>query len=302
MPKYLEGAAALHRNAPVESFRASFPTAAGTVGAPRLDLSFRYNDGEPVEDLVTRFIDDAQVAYDKGGMVLVLSPFVTDGAVIDVLQTLDTAVLTQKEYFKVPTLNEYVHFRTFFRRNDLPGGILDHLVRGDGQDDHGIIDGCRIIGNYYSTVLKRVNEIRPLMHMKLIVILWPDKKGGKLVPQVAYVGSANLSRQSRSSFELSTRYVDRKTLDGLFGIWSFMFSLSEGLFNMSNGLQPTYRWKDKVQVYSQVPACSDCGSKMMAPMWMKIPEEHGNDIVRYLICNKCGERHPFIEEGKEVIQ
>jgi hypothetical protein len=293
------------RCVPKQRFRADFPTVAGIVGAPSPPTNFDGAVTSVSSGANEKIEEDIQRIYKNDGLVCIIGFIVTSIPILLGCITTNALVVAQKFLPNDETTKLYRRLKCAYRRDQLPGNIFSHLVRRDGQEDFGIMDGFRFLGNYYYTTRKFVNEMRNFAHTKLLIGLLPEKKkkGGEivLVPSFSWNGSANFSHNADHSFELMQRSQDAAYVKKLFDLFGYYWSLSEGMHNFAPGLTPTYTWLDKPAAFGHSPACPKCGSLHMFPVWMD-SEFHAGEAVRKLQCleSECKEQIPFLNEYQQV--
>lgn len=294
------------RCVPRQSFKADFPTVAGTPAAPTPPTDFDGVVTSVSSGANERIEEDVRRIYKNDGLVCIIGFVVTSLQLLLTCCTTNALVVAQKFLPNDDTTKLYRRLKCEYRRGQLPGNIFSHLVRRDGQDDFGIMDGFRFLGNYYYTTRKFVNEMRNFAHTKLLVGLLPEKKkkggGIVLVPSFSWNGSANFSHNADHSFELVQRSQDAAYVKKLFDLFGYYWSLSEGMHNFAPGLTPTYTWQDKPAAFGPPPACPKCGSLQMFPVWMDSEFQPG-EAVRKLQCLHCkDEQIPFLNEYQTVVR
>lgn len=279
-----------------ERFGAEFAHAAGTPGAPE-----RPEDVSGVvtiknKNIFRDLIKDANDCYLTQGHVMVTSLALTHPGLLDVFESLSATLVLQKFSPSKYLTERYTKFFSLYPRSAFPGDVLSHLVRRDGQQDYGLMDGVRFVGNFYANNVMRVNEKRPLLHSKPIVFLKPNKSG-LLTPSVSWSGSANATENGEFSFEEMYRSEDPKIVMANYLSICHYYSLSEGMFNFSGGVVPTYWWEKKVVKYPMLPKCPACKSRNLVVRWLRT-EEHPREHYKYLACTEpgCGERLPYLDE------
>ena len=279
-----------------EHFGAEFAHAAGTPGAPKRPEDVTGIVTRKNENIFSGLIQDANDCYMAGGHAMVTSLAVTHPGLLDVFDAMSVTLILQKFSPSAGITARYNKLFSLFPRSAFTGNILSHLVRRDGQQDYGLMDGVRLVGNYYGNNVMRVNEKRPLVHPKPIVFLYPDK-AGQLEPRISWDGSANATENGEFSFEEMNRSEDPKFVMANYLSVCHYYSLSEGLYNFSGGMVPTYWWEKKAVKYSAPPKCPACKNKSMAVRWLRT-EDHPREHRKYLFCTdpSCNERLPYLTE------
>lgn len=292
----------LSRCVPRQNFNIDFPTVAGTPGAPKPPTKFPGNVIAVSRDIIPQMLEDVQRIYKNEGFVCMVGFIVTSMPLLLAMSVTNAIVVVQKYMPNDDTLKLYRRMKCLVRRNQLPGNIFPNLVRRDGQDDFGIIDGCRYIGNFYHTTKKLTNEARNYVHPKMLLGFMPEKKkksGIVYVPAFGWDGSPNFSYNAENNLELVHRTQDQGYILKLFELFGYYFSLSEGLHNFAPGLTPTYWWQDKPAVFGPSPACPKCGSLSLVPVWVD-SEHNSGEAVRKLYCLECKEQAPFLAEYRSA--
>jgi hypothetical protein len=277
------------------------PTVAGDAAAPKPPSAF----SGAVETFVTKPIErirtELQKIMKKDPLALVCAVAfgLTDSFLLNILANMNTLAIVQKTFTSPGLLEKYLRLGCKIPRGDMPGNIFSHLVRKDGQDDLGILDGLRWLGDFTITTRLLKNEARPYLHSKLLIVMIHDDKGN-LIPHVAYLGSANFTANAEKGFELINRTQDIDYISKLFDVFGYYWSLSEGLYNFSQGLTPTYTWLKKPGKFTA--AVCKCGvSSSLKTSWV-----NGDDKEYYphrvLRCEKCGGSMPFLKEHQPVIR
>jgi hypothetical protein len=283
-----------------EDFNAEFGSAAGTRDAPSRPNKFKVVGQVFTKNIQEEMERDIRVTAMAQGLVCVSGFSVTSARLLIPSAITSALVLAQKWKPTEGVSGLYENIRCFFRRGDLPGNIMSHLVRRDRQDDHGVLDGVRFLGNLQQTIVKEQNSVNPYFHTKSIVLLVPGKNE-KLVSYAAWFGGANPSFNSQGSLEMMTRSDDPKTVMHLFEDFSWLWSLSEGRHNLSLGMQPTYWWEKKAQRFSNPPKCpKPCGASQYYSVWISPDKGSLGPAYRVLKCAKCGKTVPFLEEHQPV--
>lgn len=283
-------------------FIPTFPTAAGTPNSPKPPTAFSGAVETFVANPIERIRTELQKIRKKDplALVCVVAFGLTDGLLLDILANMNTLAIVQKTFTSPGLIERYLRLGCKIPRGDMPGNIFPNLVRKDGQNDFGILDGFRWLGDFHITTRLLKNEGRPFLHTKLLVVLTHDEKGN-LVPYVAYLGSANFSVNAEKSFELISRTTDADYIRKLFDVFGYYWSLSEGAYNFSQGLTPTYTWVKK-PVKVTVPACKSCGgSGALKTLWVN-GDDNDPSPHRLLLCEKCGGTSLFLKEHQTVVR
>jgi hypothetical protein len=279
-------------------------TTANTLGSPSRPRRIVSSDGKTEmlnTDIIERVVLDAKYVIENDGVFLVDAYIFSNLWVLKELEKANVVVVVQKDYLHRRTQLAYLKLGCRYTRDQFPGVIMPNLLRRDGQDDHGIIDGVRFFGNAYPTPRARKNELRPMDHEKLIVGLIPNKNG-ILKPVFGYAGTANITHGADANFETMQRTIDSKLVEGYYNTIVHTFSLSEGLCNFSHGVEPTYTYVTKKVKLSAVPPCPKCSSTNRVSLWT--PPDPAKKLYvphRVLRCTDCGDQSKlFLKEGVPV--
>ena len=276
-----------------ERFGSEFAHAAGTPGAPERPENVTGVVTTKNKNVLFEIQQDATECCLKGGHMAMINLALTNRGLIETAQAMSSTLIFQKFSPSIGLTRQYAEIVSKFQRDAFPGNIMSHLVRRDGQKDLGMTDGVRFMGNYYGNNVMRVNEKRPLLHPKLVIFLYPDKKG-MLNPTVSWGGSANITENADFSFEEMYRSEDPKIVMANYLSFCHYYSVSEGLFNFSGGVVPTYWWESKAQS-CKPPKCPSCKSSAVYAQWLRT-EEHPHEHRKYLVCEDCKERIPYLSE------
>lgn len=278
-----------------ERFGSEFAHAAGTPGAPERPENVTGVVTTKNSNVLRKIHDDARECNLKNGHIMMVNLALTNKLLIDDTQNTSSTLVFQKFSPSIGLTRQYAEIVSHYQRDAFPGNIMSHLVRRDGQKDLGMTDGVRFMGNYYGNNVMRVNEKRPLLHLKFVVFLYPDKNG-MLIPVISWGGSANPTENADFSLEEMYRSEDPKIVMANYLSCCHAYSLSEGLFNFSGGVVPTYWWETKAQTY-KAPKCPSCKSDKVYVRWLRT-EEHPHEHRKYLVCEGrgCLERIPYLEE------
>ena len=282
-----------------QRFPLSFPFAAGTPGAPSLPDEIRidkhhllFNTG-----FIEKLLEKIAETKERKGVICIASFIVTHPTVLEALQDVDTVIITQKYTPRGHNLVElYGKIGCTYPRSAFPGNIIPHLVRRDAQKDYGLIDGVRFFGNIHQTVRLVQNEQRAFFHPKVVIGLDPPKSRSKKL-QSAYLfdGSSNISVNAEHSFEHMRLTTAREEVDAFFKGFAHYWSLSEGIHNLSIGVESRYDWVKKSVVYPALPVCTGCGKHTkMKTLW--VPDiRNPNNAIQKLVCAECKQRMDFIK-------
>jgi len=277
------------------------PTMAGDAHAPKPPNAFSGVVDTFVMQPIERIRVELKKIMKKDPLALVCAVAfgLTDAFLLDIMANMNTLAIVQKTFTSPGLLEKYLRLGCKIPRGEMPGNIFSHLVRKDGQNDFGIVDGLRWLGDFTITTRLLKNEARPYLHTKLLLVMIHDDKG-YLVPYVAYFGSANLTANAEKGFEMISRTVDVDYISKLFDVFGYYWSLSEGLYNFSQGIMPTYTWLKKPEKFAS--AVCKCGaSGLLKTSWVngddKDPYPH-----RVLRCEKCEGSMPFVKEHQPVIR
>jgi len=292
----------LPKPVPNDFFSASFSTVAGTPGAPKPPNGFSGSVETFVTEPMNHIIADLTklLKKDPAALVFVNCFVMTHPILFNVLSNLNTLAVIQKASPTQDLLKRYLRLRCQIRRGDIPGGIFPHLVRRDGQDDYGVAEGFRWLGDQHQTQRWLQNEGRPFNHTKLLGA-YTHGDSDMLVPAFAWFGSANHSGNAEKSFEMVHKTTDADYIRKLFDVFGYYWSLSEGLYNYSQGLTPTYTWLKKAGKFSALPECKECESnEKWTPVWVD-SEDTNSGPHRVLRCD-CGNVMPFLKEHQPVVR
>jgi hypothetical protein len=281
-----------------ENFNSRCVFAADTPGAPRLPetkvidkyrMIIYYNSLEYI-------LKDIEMVKKRGGVVCIQEYAFTNFRLLEKLAGVNVMAVIQKIKPNVPLTEKYNELTCSIRRYDFPGDVIPRLTRRDAQQDFGIIDSVRYVGNDYGTSRLLQYETRSYAHPKIIVMLVPDKNG-KLCYYCAYYGSYNLSHSAEFSIEDMTRTTDPNDIEGRYMRFAHSWSYSEGLFSLSTGIDVTYFCEDKPVKYPTPPICPACRSVLFGSKWFKSIDRPG-DCERFLVCTACKSRskNVFLKE------
>lgn len=292
----------LAKPVPNSFFPTDFPTVAGTPGAPKPPNGFSGVKETFVTDPVTRMIADITKLRKKDphSLVCVSSFVLTHPFLFNAMAHQgSTLAIAQKATPMQPQLKNYMRLFCHISRGDMPGNIFAHLIRRDGQNDFGRMDGFRWLGDAHQTLRWLKNEGRPFAHTKLLLGLGHNDQD-KLEPAFGYTGSPNHTGNAEKSFEMVDRTTDKDYLWKLFDVFAYYWSLSEGLYNFSQGLTPTYAWVKKAPKFSDMPKCPTCDTnEKLLPIWVDSDDlDYGPH--RVLKC-ECGHVMPFLKEHQPVV-
>ena len=286
---------------PNENFNVEFSTAAGAPGAPKRADDYDVIGKSVNLNIMDRVETDVLSLQKKNGLVCVQGFGVTNARILAAAACVDALVLAQKNTVSKAVLESYINLRCARSRSDLPGNIIGHLTRRDGQDDCGRPDGFRWGGSWYNSVVSPQGTMRAYMHVKRVLGFVEGKTPSSLIPAFSYEGSANITHGAEGSFETMIRSTDAKTILRQFDDFAFFWSLSEGLYNFSQGIIPTYTWEPNPVVYTTAPVCPDCG-KPMYVAWVEPEKKSGKTPERKLLCISCTRSVDFLKEFQPVVR
>jgi len=280
------------RPAPDQNFNSDLATYAGTRGAPSLPQKRTYAKIVNVTRYRANFMDEIikfiRETNRADGMILAGLNILTHKDLINALEHGNCAVVVDKFRPTLRFARAYNNLVCYVRRNQLPGNCFAHLSRRDGQNDYGMIDAVRLVGDFRgSRAPLRENETSPLMHLKHAVRLLPGK-GGKYIPTAAIRGTANWTRNAENSIEEIEIVEDPHYALHTYEYLAYVFSISEGLWHWSRGITPTYHWEERKVKYKNPGKCMVCGSSILAPWWHI--QKHTQEKV--LACGNCHEIIP----------
>lgn len=282
------------RPVPNQDFNSDLCTCAMTRGAPRLPPSIVLPAVKNVTQYSALFseaaIEFVKETHSQEGVFFGAICILTHPLLLNALAGGNSIVTVDKFSPLISLATRYNRIRCSIPRQSFSGNRLPNLIRRDGQLDHGLSDGVRMMGQYFGqSAPYRENETRPLMHLKKGVRLL--KKGNQYVPVAAIEGSANWSRNAETSIE------DIKVIDDLaYATWVYdqiahIYSLSEGLYTFALSPTPTYEWSKKKPKRKAPGRCPDCRSSNLALRWHA---KKGEPIYRVLVCTQCGEVLPKV--------
>lgn len=291
----------IRKPVPDDYFPMSFPTVAGTPDAPKPPSGFQGVIETFVTTPIERIVTELTKLHKKDPLMLVcvVGFGLTHTFLLNLLACVNTLAVVQKAFPGQDLLKKYLRLNCRIPRGDLPGNIFSHLVRKDGQKDFGLLDGFRWLGDFHQTMRLLKNEGRAYAHNKLLVVL-VHNDAGALVPAVAWFGSPNFTNNAEKSFEMISRTTDIDLIWKLFDVFGYYWSLSEGLYNFSQGLTPSYTWLKKAEKFGTAPKCKSCGKGPLVPVWVDSDDtDYGPH--RVLRC-ECGNTMPFLKEHQPVIR
>jgi hypothetical protein len=279
-----------------QGFHNIFHTAAGSPNGPRILEGYTGVVTSYATDNTGRIEKDIFDFFEKhpDGVLLVGAFNLTNPRILQAAAGGNCLAFTQKFIPYVPTMDLYVKLRCSYTRDKLPGKIWPHLVRRDAQEDYGLCDGLRLVGNLYETVYKQQNEKRPFAHPKFIIGIVPAEKKGVWKGVFAWHGSMNFSLNAETSFEFMSRSVDSKYILNLAETFAFYWSCGEPLYGFSQGAVPEYTWKDAPAKFLPVPDCTSCGSaRTLHPAWVRTKNrrEFPHHVLRCAACGAVVQTH-----------
>jgi hypothetical protein len=283
-----------------ERFPQEFNFAADTPGAPELSEELKINNYSSIinYNFIPRLIADIRLAEKTKSVVCIAAYVINHPHVLESLKNVDALILPQKYFATEETMDLYLSLSCSKRRFEFSGNIIPFLKRRDGQEDYACMDAVRFIGNQHQTTRMLQNETRPYFHPKIVSILTPNDNE-ILTPKIGYIGSSNISVNSESSFEIMRRTTDLAEVEAIYSVFAHCWSLSEGLYNLSQGLHPTYYWEKKPKFAAQ-PVCKECGNDRLIPIWTK--SFVTDQIERKLKCSQCKQQAPWTQYLEEHLK
>ena len=284
------------RNGVNARFTREFVHVADTHGAPEFPERVKIDARRELinANAMDRILEIIKDNQRKKGVICISAHTVTHQGILSALKNGDSLVVMQKYNASEGMVAAYLKLGCSRRRNEFSGGIFPHLYRRDAQEDFGLMEAVRVLGDMQETIQKRQNTSKALSHSKILVALVPNSKG-ILVPDVGVMGSANLSYNAESSFETMMFTTDPKEVDAYYNLFGKYWSLSEGLYNYSMGLRATYYWDKKAAKFSKSPKCPACGSDKLVVTWGRSAAQD-SIVEKRLRCAKCRQQMPFLRE------
>lgn len=278
-------------------FSLSFPFAAGTSGAPPLLDEIQLDKDHTLlyAGFIPRLLQKIEETKKRKGVVCIAALIVTHPEVLKALQGVDTVIIMQKFASRNSHLVElYGELGCTYRRDAFPGDVISHLVRRDNQEDYGLLDGVRVIGNLHQTIRMVQNEDRPYANPKLVVGLDYSKSTGKLKCSYCFNGSSNISVNSEHSFMHMMLTTAPKEVEAYYAGFAHYWSHSEELHNLSPGVEVRYLWEKQPVVYPTLPNCSGCGKPTRRKtMW--VPDINNPKLaVQKMVCAECKQRMDYV--------
>jgi len=277
------------RPAPNQNFNMDFAPCAMTRGAPVLSKEINLPNTKNIK-MYPGFVVDEAISFIKEvhaakGILCFLWSILTHPRILHELAEGNSLGAVDKFSPTIRLADQYNRILCCVPRHKFPGNRIPNLVRRDGQNDYGLPDVTRVVGqDFGKSAPFRENETRPLMHKKTLVGLVPQ--GKKFVAQMAFRGSANGTAHAENSWEDVERVDDPDYAKVLYDSFAHTYSMSEGLFAYAPGPMPTYEWRKRPPKTVAVPPCPACSSHEIGLMWQA---QKGEALCRRLCCTSCGE-------------
>lgn len=235
------------------------------------------------KERVARQLTLIKEAREKNGLILAGFNLLTDPELLAGLASCNSILMVDKDSFNTSLIRDYNKIIAGYTCDQLPGNYFPHY-KSIVEEDHGYIDGVRVIGEHFENLRKRANETRPLFHWKIMILLLPHKKL-ILAPAASIDGTANGTPNSKMSLERVWYTEDPKLLQYQYDLFAWAWGHTEGLFNYRRSATPMFQWKKTVTRFSPLPLCQ-CGHNAYAPHWhMFDGDSEHTHVFRCLHCN-----------------